>query len=187
VRAATGVVVIAGAAGDAALSLTRLEDSIDGTGWAIGAGGAARLTPSALLRGGVTRIARGAGALDAWSARLGPEFHAGGATLGLAALGGRREDGAWTKGAAVELERAVSPRVAARLTGSFARTDGEPDALAGALGARWNAFGPVHLTGELGLARDPAGSLGGSLPLSPSTTSNAARATGRLGVRIVLP
>jgi len=189
VRAATGVAVMAGRRVDAALTLGRIEDSVDGTGWAIGAGGAVRIGAGALVRGGVTRIERTA-ALDAWSARLGPELHAGGATIALSGFGGRRADGAWTKGAGVDLEQALGPRLAARAAGSFARTDGEPDALAGSAGARWNAFGPLHLTGELGLARDPAGTLAapqGLLPDARPRATHPVRASARLGVRIVLP
>jgi len=189
VRAATGVLVAAGRRGDAALSLARIDDSVDGAGCAFGAGGALRIGGGTLVRGSVGRIER-AQALDSWSARLGPEIHRGRATVALSGIGGRRSDGAWTKGVALELEQALGVRVAARAAGSFARTDGEPDALAVAAGARWNALGPLHLTGELGLARDPAGTLaapGGLLPSRQPTDSNPMRATGRLGVRIVLP
>lgn len=190
VRAATGVLVLAGAGGDASFALSRLGDSFDGAGWAFGAGFGARLSPVATLRGGVTRIARDQ-ALDAWTARLGPELHAGMATLSLSALAGRREDGAWTKGASLELEQPAGPRVVARVSGSYARTDGEQDAAAGAVGARWNVAGPLSLTGEVGVARDPAGALssptGGLLPAPSPTSNSAARFTSRIGMRIVLP
>ena len=187
VRAATCVLVGAGARGDASLALSRLDDSVDGTAWLIGAGFGARIAPATLVRGGVSRIVRDR-ALDAWSARVGPEFHAGRTSVGLTALFGRREDGAWTNGAQLELEQALSARVALRLAGSLARTGNEPDAAACAVGARWNALGPLHLTGEIGLARDPIGVPAGIMPVLPTAErSTAPQLSSRLGLRIVLP
>jgi hypothetical protein len=188
VQSATAALVLAGRGGDGSLAVTRVDDSFDGAGWAVTLGGAASLTPVVSLRGALTRVDRSA-ALDAFGARLGPEVRAGGATLGLAATWSRRADGVVTRGAALDLEHAVAPRLAARVSGSFARTSGEPDASAAAVGARWNAAGPLHLLGEVGLARDPAGALngGGVLGgLSPEPSGDdAARLTGRLGARLI--
>jgi len=199
---ATAALVYAGRGGDASLALSRLNDSFDGVGYAVGVGGAVALAPVVSLRGGFTRIARN-DALDAWSVRVGPEFHAGPTTLALAGFHSRREDGLVTRGAALDLERMVSPKVWLRTQGSFARTAGQPDAALGAIGARWNAIGPLHLLGEVGLARDPAGALsggpggpgsggvlGGVLPGSEpgaGTGTNEFHPTGRLGVRLILP
>jgi hypothetical protein len=199
---ATAALVYAGRGGDASLAVSRLDDSFDGAGYAVGVGAAVAFAPVVSLRGGFTRVARN-DALDAWSVRVGPEFHAGPTTLALAGFHSRREDGLVTRGAALDLERMVSPKVWLRTQGSFARTAGEPDAGAGAIGARWNAIGPLHLLGEVGLARDPAGALsggpggpgsggvlGGVLPgSSPGTDadSNRAHPTARLGVRLILP
>jgi hypothetical protein len=200
VRTATAVGVLAGRGGDASLALAWLDDSFDGTGIAVSLGGAAALSPAFSLRAGVTRIERNA-ALDAWSARVGPEFHAGPTTLDLAGFQSRRSDGVITRGGAIDVERTVSPRVVARISGSFARTQAQPDASAAAIGTRWNAVGPLHLMGEIGIARDPAGSLsgGGGNPggvlgsLVPgqgageTTGDDRAHLTGRMGIRLVLP
>jgi hypothetical protein len=187
VSSLTGALVLAGPGGDGSLALARLGDSFDGAGWAVTLGGAAAFSPAASLRAAVTRVNR-TSALDAWSARIGPEFHGGCATLGLAFFASRRADAVVTRGASLDLEQALSPRVAARMSGSFARTKGEVDASALAVGGRWNALGPLHLLGEIGLARDPAGTLAGGpsgLLGGTATGDRAARLTGRLGARLV--
>lgn len=187
VQSATAVAVIAGWRGDASIAGALLQDSFDGNAFSITVGGAAALARAFSLRGGMTRLERGT-ALDAWTVRIGPELHLGATTLSFAGFRTRREDGAITRGAALDLEHPLSPRVAGRVAASFARADGMPDAASAALGARWNAAGPLHLIGEVGLARDSqqngdAGLLGGVGP--DSAPDQGARMTARLGARLV--
>lgn len=186
-QSATAAAVITGPRGDASIAGSLLHDTIDGDGFALSLGGAAALAPAFSLRGGITRVERSA-ALDAWTIRLGPELHLGATTLGIAGVGTRRQDGLITRGAALDLEHPLSPRVAGRVAASFARADGTPDAASAALGARWNATGPLHLTGEVGLARDPQQNGETLLPggVAPGDTPDlGARMTARLGARLV--
>ncbi len=187
VQSATAVAVIAGWRGDASIAGSLLSNSFDGNAFSVTVGGAAALARAFSVRGGMTRVERST-ALDAWTVRIGPEFHLGATTLSLAGFRTRREDGAITRGAALDLEHPLSPRVAGRVTASLARADGMPDAASAALGARWNAAGPLHLTGEVGLTRDPqqngeAGLLGGLAP--GAAPDQGARVTARLGARLV--
>ena len=200
-RSATVVGVLAGPLADLSFALGRFEDSVDGPGTVVGVGAAAGLTRVCFVRAGLSRIERDRDA-DAWSARVGPELRLGPTTLGVQLFRSRRDDGLTTNGALGDLEHALGRRVRALASASFARTRGEPDASAGAVGARWNAVGPLHLSLELGLARDPAGTLspgapgaggvagllaGGASGGGASSGASPPRFTGRLGMRILLP
>ncbi len=179
---------------NAALGLTRFDDSQAGHGWSVLGAGAASLGGPTWLHGSVTRYV-GDETYRAWRFKVGPAFDLpGGSSLGIFFAHYSDDSSNTSNSAIAEFSLPMGANLVGRATGSYGRAQDQGSGQA-SVGATWTAIPHLELAADLGVAQSGSGAAGAfpstkkvKKSAGPTTsTSNPASGTAELAVRFTFP